>query len=129
MSLATPASVQKLQTALHAKAKESPSFRFYALYDKVYLKDVLAYAYDCCKANDGAAGGWSEVRGHRGVRSGAMVGLTGTRAEESNLSTSSCAAGVYTETGREAATVRSARYPGPDSGDGGSFGSRTYFRG
>jgi RNA-directed DNA polymerase len=56
MSLATPASVQKLQTALHAKAKESPSFRFYALYDKVYRKDVLTYAYECCRANGGAAG-------------------------------------------------------------------------
>ena len=56
MSLATPASVQKLQTALHAKAKESPSFRFYALYDKVYRKDVLAFAYQCCRANGGAAG-------------------------------------------------------------------------
>jgi RNA-directed DNA polymerase len=56
MSPVTPASVQKLQTALHAKAKESPSFRFYALYDKVYRKDVLTYAYDCCQANGGAAG-------------------------------------------------------------------------
>ena len=56
MSLTTPFSVQKLQTALHAKAKESPDFRFYALYDKVYRRDVLAYAYERCKANGGAAG-------------------------------------------------------------------------
>jgi RNA-directed DNA polymerase len=56
MSLATPVSVQKLQTALHAKAKEAPGFRFYALYDKVYRKDVLAFAHQCCKANGGAAG-------------------------------------------------------------------------
>ena len=56
MSPVTPASVQKLQTALHAKAKESPSFRFYALYDKVYRKDILTYAYECCHANGGAAG-------------------------------------------------------------------------
>src|SRR5882724_12491222 len=56
MSLTTPFRVQKLQTALHAKAKESPNFRFHALYDKVYRKDVLAYAYERCKANGGAAG-------------------------------------------------------------------------
>src|SRR3989449_5350002 len=56
MSLTTPLSVQKLQTALHDKAKGSPKFRFYALYDKVYRDDVLAFAYDCCKANRGAAG-------------------------------------------------------------------------
>src|SRR5499427_5283056 len=56
LSLSTPESVQKLQTALHDKAKEAPGFRFYALYDKVYRKDVLAFAYECCKANGGAAG-------------------------------------------------------------------------
>ena len=55
-NLATPLSVQKLQTALHAKAKENPSFRFYALYDKLYRADVLQYAYTCCKANQGAPG-------------------------------------------------------------------------
>ena len=56
MGLTTPFSVQKLQTALHAKAKESPNFRFHALYDKVYRKDVLVYAYERCQANGGAAG-------------------------------------------------------------------------
>ena len=56
MSLTTPPSVQKLQTALHDKAKGSPSFRFYAVYDKVYRADVLEFAYECCKANGGAAG-------------------------------------------------------------------------
>jgi len=56
MSLATPSSVQKLQKALHDKAKESRSYRFYALYDKVYRKDILACAYDRCHANRGAAG-------------------------------------------------------------------------
>ena len=56
MSLTTPASVQKLQTALHGKAKEAPDLRFYALYDKVYRKDILAFAFACCKANGGAAG-------------------------------------------------------------------------
>jgi RNA-directed DNA polymerase len=56
MNLATPGSVQKLQKALHDKAKGSPSVRFYALYDKVYRKDVLAHAYQCCRANGGAAG-------------------------------------------------------------------------
>ncbi len=56
MTLATPVSVQKLQTALHAKAKGEPEFRFYLLYDKVYRKDVLEHAYACCKANKGAAG-------------------------------------------------------------------------
>ena len=56
MSLTTPEGVQKLQAALHDKAKKSPDFRFYALYDKVYRKDVLTFAYECCKANGGAAG-------------------------------------------------------------------------
>ena len=83
MSLTTPASVQKLQTALHAKAKESPDFRFYALYDKVYRKDVLASAYECCQANGGAAGVDGQTfEDIEAVRGGAMVGRTDGRAEE-----------------------------------------------
>ena len=54
--LEPPDKVQKLQAALQAKAKGSPGYRFYLLYDKVYRKDVLEYAYRCCKANRGAPG-------------------------------------------------------------------------
>ena len=56
MSLTTPESVQKLQTALHAKAKESPNYRFHALYDKMYREDVLRFANECCRTNGGAVG-------------------------------------------------------------------------
>ena len=56
MSLVPPLKVQKLQTTLHAKAKESPDYRFYRLYDKVYRRDILEFAYLRCRSNDGAPG-------------------------------------------------------------------------
>ena len=55
-NLSTPKSVQKLQKALHAKAKTEPGYRFYALYDKIYREDILAYAYAQCRSNAGAPG-------------------------------------------------------------------------
>src|SRR5690348_2483249 len=54
--LATPKSVQKLQTALHAKAKAEAGYRFYALYDKISREDILAHAYAQCRSNKGAPG-------------------------------------------------------------------------
>jgi RNA-directed DNA polymerase len=56
MSLTPPPKVGKLQGTLRAKAKESPKYRFYALYDKVYREDVLHWAYARCRQNQGAAG-------------------------------------------------------------------------
>ena len=41
MSLLPPPKVRKLQEALQAKAKRSPDYRSYALYDKAYRRDVL----------------------------------------------------------------------------------------
>jgi RNA-directed DNA polymerase len=55
-NLATPKSVQKLQTALHAKAKAEAGYRFYALYDKLSRDDILAHAYAQCCSNKGAPG-------------------------------------------------------------------------
>ena len=55
-NLSTPESVRNLQTALQAKAKAEPEFRFYALYDKLYREDVLLTAYRKCRANKGARG-------------------------------------------------------------------------
>ena len=48
--------VQRLQTALHAKAKGAPGFRFYSLSDKVWREDVLAVAWQAVRRNGGAAG-------------------------------------------------------------------------
>lgn len=56
MSLPTLPKVQKLQEALHAKAKKLPDYRFYTLYDKIHRADVLWVAYRRCLINGGAAG-------------------------------------------------------------------------
>jgi len=56
MSLPTLPKVEKLQAALHAKAKKSPQFRFYSLYDKVYRQDVLWQAFMQSRHNGGVPG-------------------------------------------------------------------------
>ena len=55
-NLSTPKSVQKLQMALHAKAKAEAGYRFYVLYDKISRKDILVHAYAQCRSNKGAPG-------------------------------------------------------------------------
>ena len=55
-NLSTPKSVQKLQTALHAKAKAEADYRFYALYDKISRGDILYHSYCQCRSNKGAPG-------------------------------------------------------------------------
>jgi len=55
-NLTTPKRVQKLQMALHAKAKAEAGYRFYALYDKISREDILVHAYAQCRSNRGAPG-------------------------------------------------------------------------
>ena len=69
-SLTAPDSVRKLQTALHAKAKGFPDFRFYSLSDKVWRADVMESAWQAVRRNGGAAGVDGETVQHierRGV--------------------------------------------------------------
>jgi RNA-directed DNA polymerase len=54
--LTTPEHIQELQKKLYQKAKQDKEFRFYALYDKVYRKDIIEHAYRLVKANKGAPG-------------------------------------------------------------------------
>jgi RNA-directed DNA polymerase len=56
VSLTPSTSVRKLREALHAKAKKAPTYRFYALYDKLYREDILGFAYWSCLENKGAPG-------------------------------------------------------------------------
>ena len=55
-NLTEPTSVRKLQTRLHAKAKEEPERRFHALIDKVWREDFLAAAWAQVLRNGGSAG-------------------------------------------------------------------------
>ncbi len=48
--------VRKLQTMLHAKAKEDPKRRFHALCDKVWREDFLKEAWGQVRRNGGSAG-------------------------------------------------------------------------
>ena len=67
----TSIKIRTLQRKLHAKAKQEPGYRFYALSDKVYRADLLQHAWRLVKSNRGAPGidgvSFADIEAEEGV--------------------------------------------------------------
>ena len=103
MSLGTPEKIRTLQRRLYRKAKAEPAFRFYVLYDKIFLDDILRHAYRLARAHPSAPGvdgvGFAEIEA-----SGLEVWLAGLRED------------LVSKTYRPD-PVRRVRIPKPDGGE------------
>ena len=77
-----PAKLTTLRQKLYRKAKLEPKFRFYALYDRIYRRDVLSSAYRIARANKGKAGvdgvSFEDIEGSAGGVEGFLDEIQGS---------------------------------------------------
>ena len=128
-NLSTPKSVQKLQTALHAKAKAEAGYRFYALYDKISREDILAHAYAQCRSNKGAPGvdgqDFADIEAY-GVQR--WLGELALALREESLPTGSYQKSVHPEGQRQAKAAGHLDRAGSGLHDGSDAGAGTDLR-
>ena len=107
-------SVQKLQVALHAKAKGAPGYRFYALYDKIYRQDILAHPrLGPVPGEQGRARGWTGKTLRTSRRTGGSDGWGNwrLRSEGRDVPSGPDPAGVYPARGPTNGKMLSVGYP------------------
>jgi hypothetical protein len=118
-NLSTPLSVQKLQAALHAKAKSSDCYRFYALYDKIHRQDILAHMPGPSAAPTGGHRAWT-------VRT---LPTTGAVAQEGDVSTGSDSPGVHSQAQWQVKAIGHLDRAGSGLHDSSDAGAGTDLRG
>ena len=128
-NLSTPKTVQKLQKALHAKAKAEAGYRFYALYDKISREDILAHAFAQCRSNKGAPGvdgqDFADIEAYGGA---AVAWRTGACAPGGELPTGSYQKSVHPEGQRQAQAAGYLDRAGSGLHDGNNAGAGTDLR-
>ena len=131
MSLATPPKCSEVADGVACQSEGIAQLSLLcAVRQGVSSRTCWRMPIACCQGQwRSGRSGRPDVRGHRGVRGGAVAGRTGGRTEESNVSTAAGAAGVDPQAGWQAAAVRNSDDPGSGGADGGGAGSRTDLRG
>ena len=119
-SLAASERVQRLQTALHARAKEAPGFRFYSLSDKVWRDDVLVVAWPAVRRKVARMASHSSAVRPQGLAA-ACAGVGGLGAAEALAGLAGERPGGWLPVGRRGAVRLTAAMA---NGSGGGRGAR-----